>query len=498
MSQFSGHSSDQTLRSPTTDSLPVSAESYENSQLDGSNVPPELDADIANIHARNSELRERKVTQPCFEVFDALESLENEDFRDWIGWISHDWCNEAIPLFEHDDADYQLHFSYTWTKGIRTYADDDEPEPGLSDLELHGIAGVTEEGRIEIITRPLVVISLGRLFVNQSGRSIWTGYELFVSGSLEVWMVYVPNQHYATSWKTIDTGLFAYRKESDQTGKYKLARFCSSLRDLRKATFEVVQKEVASTGLSRYTSFYRLELPGPDIQEFEGRDLEQNHSFCLRSENTTLGPGLACSQLLLLATEHTDECFVRLSSTGYGSYYEHGTSLLKEAASAESWQIVDMILASANVDAYAREVDFSDIDILRRADRSGSEALVKLILARIQPNLVDESGETPFITAILSGKTSLVKSLLETGKVDMDQPDVWGRKPLVVARERVNQLKSLERMKEEKARASRSGELHLDQGDSRMRLDNLSGIVRMLEDYSEEVSSKKAPEAGIW
>ncbi|KAI1181700.1 hypothetical protein F5B17DRAFT_451212 [Nemania serpens] len=259
---------------------------------------------------------------------------------------------------------------------------------------------------METLTKPLVVIPLGRLFVNKSGRSIWTGYELFVSGSLEIWMVYGPSEWNTLSWlDSIDTGLFAQGEDpSGQVDKCKLARFCGSIRDLGTVTFEGVRKELeASTGESLYVGFYALEVSKSDAGDFVALDAtsqdESNAAVGLRSENIMLGLDRpACvSQLLLLARENYKRCFVRFTpgeSKSHGNYnmtQPHDTSLLKEAIDTKSWRIVDMILASKNVHAYANEGDFSDGNILLEAERAGRETLVKLILSRTRPNLVDES-----------------------------------------------------------------------------------------------------------
>ncbi|KAI0539512.1 hypothetical protein GGR58DRAFT_464579 [Xylaria digitata] len=398
----------------------------------------------------------------------------------------------------HDRDNYQLHFSYTWMKAIHTYTHEYESQSEVAEWDLHGLAGFTKGGDIKVITWPLIVILIGKFFVHKSGYSTWTGYEMFVSDRLEVWMIYVPTEDDAITWNTVDTGLFAgYGDQSDQTGKCKLVRFCGSLRDLKTATFEAVQKEAIMAREPFFTNFYLLELSASDIQNFvnprpctkssdnlEWERFGLEECIRLRSENITLGYSIAYHQLLLLAKEHSEKCFVRFSldfnSRNPCERDEKGnTSLLVKAVYSESWRIVDMIFASGNVDAFANKGDFSNMAILARADQSGSEALVKFISDRIQPNPPDEDGEPLITKAIRTKESRPMKLLLDTGKVNIDQQDRGRQTPLVVARACVKVLETLEKDEEESRR------LNTDREEMVRRLKNLHETVRMLENYSK-------------
>lgn len=372
---------------------------FADSDSDIANTPADPGPDIANTHARNEELREREATKSCFEIFDKLESLENKESRGRIGSMPNEWSNEAIPLFEHDGADYQLHLSHTWIKGIHTYANGSESVPEEADLDVYGLAGFNEwYGYIDIITWPLVVIPLGKLFVNKSGYSTWTGYELFLSGSLEVWMMYVPTKHDTVTWNTVDTGLFAHPGDRfDRIGDCKLALFCRSLRDLKTTTFEAAKKEVETSQQRRIKSLYLLEISDSDIGEFinlsrrhsseshQGayppRDVVTRKEVVLTIENLNLGPGLARSQLMLLAMEKSEDRFVRFTPGAPDSWLEEEDSLLRAAVYKESWRIVDIILSAVNAHDYATGWDFSDCGIYHSACGPGREALLDLVVA---------------------------------------------------------------------------------------------------------------------
>ncbi|KAI1109529.1 hypothetical protein F5Y14DRAFT_432326 [Nemania sp. NC0429] len=472
----------------------------DDSEYDGYICPPLPDADISNIHASNQELREREATKLCFEIFDKLESLGDNKSRDQIGRMPRQWSSEAIPLFEHNGADYQLHFAYTWLRALHTYAKMVESEPYSADWDLYGLAGVTQGGHLEVILAPLTVVSLGKLFINKSDQLTWTGYELFVSGSLEVWMIHIPTKYDPVMWNTIDTGFFTQcENQPGQTGKCKLARFCRSLRGLKTAAFEMVQKEVAVTKQTHFTDFYILELSKSDIQKFVALDLRYTSDISFRERDShrrepvlksgkiILRPGPASSQLLLLAEEYPRECFVRFSPVAHEVATEQHSSLLSAAVFECSWDIIKKILAAKNIDAYANDDDFS-LRLLHIAVQHSKKAFVEQILARIQPNLVSENSETPFTTAIRRGESKLVKLLLDTKRVDLDQLDGDGRKPLDVAWEYVNlsKKKTAANPKISEARGWNFGQRRL-----REELDRRYEIVRMLEEYSKQSHGEK-------
>ncbi|KAJ2984004.1 hypothetical protein NUW58_g6155 [Xylaria curta] len=433
---------DQNVPLLTTDNLPETMiESSEDFESDGPNSEFDPDADVANTHVSNDELKNRRTTEECFNIFKSLSSLKDEGSREQIGSIPSKWCNEAIPLFEHDNAGYQLHFSYTWMEAIHTYTSMGAKHPETADWYLHCLAGVTENGDIQIVNTPLTIIPLGKLFKNVSGRSSWTGYEIFVSETLEVWIIYVPNEHRSMAWNTVDTGLFVPGgDQSHQKGTPKLAQFWPSLKDLELATFEEVQKHVSKSNNSPFMEhFYLLEISTYSLAAIlVSRSFYHSGDVRLHliSEEISIScdkSRLACCQLLLLAKENASNAFVKLSplpSSGVDELRDSHLgdySLLWQAAIFNSRRIVDMIIESGNIDSYAKESDFSDVTLLYVADRFGMKALVKLILDRIQPNTPDGRGMTPFVRAMMRYGSKLVKLLLETGKVDVNQRGNKGR-----------------------------------------------------------------------
>ncbi|KAI1202037.1 hypothetical protein F5X97DRAFT_287827 [Nemania serpens] len=445
---------------------PTSAESDQDSispdedfASDGWSTPPDPDADIANTHASNEELKWRKASESCFETFAKLNSLWDESSRESVGSMPNVWYNQAIPLFEHNGTGYQLHFSYTWMRAIHTYssADSDEARLDVADCYLHCLARDTGGAGIEVVLPPLFVIPLGKLFINKDGHSAWTGYEIFVSSDLKLWIVYVPDEDNPIMWHTVDSGLFVLSEgESSQNGTPKLAQFWPSLRDLHVATFEQVREMVRSSGRWDPTDcFYLLEIATSQIEvveksnNSEGYLTECNIRIGFISERIWLKcwpeQDLAAGQLLLLAKENTKKPFVKLVfgiGSEYDCFFKMGCSthsLLRQAVRKNNYQIIDRILKSRNILAYANESDFDDTDM--------------------------------FADAVWGQEMRVIKLLLDSGKIDISQPEAETRTPLVMARARLKTLKESKAAEES--------------------VINAKNIISMLREYEEKEGPEK-------
>ncbi|KAI1161409.1 hypothetical protein F5B18DRAFT_450397 [Nemania serpens] len=457
---------------------------------DGWSTPPDPDVDIANTHADNRELKRREAWKSCFEIFSNLESLWDKSSRDCIGSMPSKWRNEAIPLFEHGSTGYQLHLSYTWMKAIHTYSSADSDKTGLdrADWYLHGLARDTGRAGIDIVQQPLFVIPLGKLFINKDGHSAWTGYEMFVSNDLKVWIIYVPDKDNSIIWDTADSGLFASSGEQpNQTGMRKLAQFWPSLKDLlQSATFEEVRKIVRSPGRGWDITdrFYLLEISTRDIESLE-KSYDARVSFTkaglcvgLISDRIKLADGLAAHKLLLLAKENPKNSIVKLvhylanSHTFYRDFDNdfYQGSLLQHAVQENDHHIVDTIVKSRDISAFANESDFDDLDMLANADQFEMNELVNLILDRIKLDMV-RYNTTPFLIAVWRCPIRVIKLLLRSKKVEVNR-QVAGTMgtPLDVARRRL----------EEATKANEGGE------ENGAAIEEAENIICMLEEYQKE------------
>ncbi|KAI0114062.1 hypothetical protein GGR51DRAFT_505417 [Nemania sp. FL0031] len=428
---------------------PTEAHAFEESESDEYyDSPADPDADIANTHASNDDLRKEKITGEYFKTLEGVTSLDDKESRERIGSLPTKFCNQAIPLFEKGNIGYQLHVSYTWMKAIHTYRSNDE-ESDTADWDLHGLAGIDNHGHIRIVGRPLVIIPLGKLFINRSRHSIWTGYELFVGNKMDVWMIYVPNEHDSTTWNTIDSGLFI----PAETGTHGVVQICPSLGDLETVSFDQIQERIRSSynDYSIYTEFYLLEISTRfcDISGPMGHDCPPSeHLARLISDNVDLNPvsryGLAYPQLLLLAKNSKKPC-VQFIPYNEGidprSVNRADWSLLRLAIESKSTRLVEMIMQS-DVDAYSQRSDLLNDGLLCQADRFGMESCVELIFRRINGNSPDEKVLARFDRAIRDQNCDLIRIYLQRGNIDVAQHRIDGKEPLVWAKDRLNGLES--------------------------------------------------------
>ncbi|KAF2962784.1 hypothetical protein GQX73_g10789 [Xylaria multiplex] len=228
------------------------------SECESYNASCDPDADIANTHESNEEFKKSDILMDFFtkikdvNVEVVVKTLKDEATREWIGSLPSRWRDGIIPLFTYNETDYQLHISYTWMNVIDTSGysmTGPRDDQRTVDFYAHALAWASGENSTEIVLQPLVIIPLGKL-LNRLGHSSWAGYEVFVSDSLEVWMIYVPNDQDDMRWKTFNSGFplpqginndQSKDTPAKQEPRYKLMRLCASLKHLRTATFEDIQ-----------------------------------------------------------------------------------------------------------------------------------------------------------------------------------------------------------------------------------------------------------------
>lgn len=183
---------------------------------------------------------------------------------------------EAIPLFTDFDAgvDYQLHFSYTRMKALHTYTFLPSQSHHAAEIErdnipnyyVHSLLHVTNTNEIELISKPNIVIPLGKLFVNESDRFNWTGYEIFLSNNMELWIIYAFDENDFEKWDPVDCNLWSRKAipgsvENEQTEKYysfKIACLWNSLRTLNSSSFKKASNIVQASRSKDYTGSFRL------------------------------------------------------------------------------------------------------------------------------------------------------------------------------------------------------------------------------------------------
>lgn len=226
------------------------------------------------------------------------------------------------------------------------------------DFYVHFLARATEQSSMELVINPLTVIPLGKLFLNRLGHSSWTGYEVFVSASLEVWLIYVSGEQDYGSWDTVDSGLSLYPQgispnepkdnPAEQEPRQKLVRFWTSLASLQTATFEAIHKQVGHTRVLT-GSLYLLEISKHDaslsIQRIHHDLLAdpfsvylEGDTFCVDAVSPVGG------ELLLLARGNAKRHFVRVVfELPIGKRLDRSSSLISLAAETGSREIIRLL-----------------------------------------------------------------------------------------------------------------------------------------------------------
>jgi len=291
----------------------------------------EIDADIANTHKTNEELRGRDAVKQFFKEVENMDTLEDNEKREWIGSLPSKMFEEAIPLFTDFDTrtDYQLHFSYTRMEGLHTYtfpspvshhAAENESDD-IPDYYVHSLLHATNRNKVELVSEPNIVIPLGKLFVNESGRSNWTGYEVFVSSNMELWMIYILDEDDFEKWYSVDCSLSRRRTipgsaKEEQTEKFpsfKIARLWNSLRTLHSGSFKEAADTVGASRSNNYTGSFRLlEISTSEISQAISSSNKSVYKILETRGFRVNAESPAGREMLLLAAQNAEKPILKL------------------------------------------------------------------------------------------------------------------------------------------------------------------------------------------
>jgi ankyrin repeat protein/nucleoside phosphorylase len=171
----------------------------------------------------------------------------------------------------------------------------------------------------------------------------------------------------------------------------------------------------------------------------ESRLRELCNKYCQNgSRNPNLGRdcNLSDHKTILSRIAELDEViFAFLLETGkfmLDSKDKHGQTLLSWAAENGNEAIVQLLLATGQVDPDSKDYNYHGRTPLSWAAGKGNEAIIKLLLAtgQVDPDSKDIDGWTPLSWAAVNKNEAIVKLLLATGQVDPDSKDDFGRTPL--------------------------------------------------------------------
>ena len=291
----------------------------------------EIDANIACTHKTNEKLRGRDAVEQFFKEVENMDTLENNEKREWIGSLPSRMFKEAIPLFTDfgTRTDYQLHFSYTRMKAFHTYTfpsrvshhTAENGSDNIPDYYVHSLLHVTDRNEVELISKPNIVIPLGKLFVNKSGHSKWTGYEVFVSSNMELWIIYILDENDFEKWYSVDCSLSRRRtiagnakdEQTEETPSFKIARLWNSLRTLRSSNFKEAADLVgASQSNNHMGSFRLLEISISEASQAISLSNKPVHKILETRMFRVNAESPASQEILLLAAQNAEKPILKL------------------------------------------------------------------------------------------------------------------------------------------------------------------------------------------
>lgn len=400
--------------------LESDAGSFSWSDCNASTLSDEIDHDMAITCQSNRELRKRDAVKGFFEKLEGIRSRSlNDETREWFGTLPTRMSTEAIPLFRDDStgADYQLHPSFTSMRSLHTAG---SMEAAKIDPYLYGLLHCGESGDCDLSTWPKLVIPVGKLFVNRSGCSKWTGYEFFVSDELELWIIYTRNEDDPERAGCVrcnlvrPTGANSEQgaNEEDAPTVSRVARVCSFLRDIQSLSFEEAKARVHRSS-DRFSggSLILLEL---------SKDQFVNMQSTLHAHTT------------LTDWPHDFRNWLKMGEQYIHPTDDAGEELLGLANENPDAAIMELVVRCTEEDLN----DPWERNLLSRATIAGNKPIIELLLNRRNSkvnSICPGEGVSPLIYAVEEGHDSIVELFLEQMFIDVNCQSVYGDTALMCA-----------------------------------------------------------------
>jgi hypothetical protein len=314
----------------------------------------EFDPDIAISHESNDVLKEKKAVKEFFEYVEKnINDFSDPKQREWLGSLPSRMRADAIPLFTDEDTniDFQLHPSYTWMNAIYTHGWEDHSDIQnagdlIPDYYVHSLLAIREsESQAAIIPLLDFVIPLGKLFANESGQSRWTGFEIFVNDSLELFGIFSLDEDDIKKWQIVDCKLFTMEFSIREIGGLRVNvrlrgvfRFARSIQTLWSAHFGQGPRLLFSDSIAS-CSLHLLELPTSRVSEaLENRARASIYKALLyrvfETEKLRVEEdSVAGNDLLMLAVKHENISIMRVEFvTEHALAEPHPQTSLQELA----------------------------------------------------------------------------------------------------------------------------------------------------------------------
>ena len=384
----------------------------------------ETNFDIATTHKSNDELRESLAVQKFFDEVRQIKSLVDDDKRKWMGTLPSKMTERAIPLFTDYDTgtDFQLHFSYTWMRVLHTAG---TKSARVVDPFVHSLVHVTDSSDLELISDPDIVIPLGKLFINKSGHSTWTGYEILVSNKLSLWIIDIlgeidPQELYPDevrrSRRYIPGSGQNEQSEAASSTSIKIARLWDSLQTIDSATFQKAGEDIRELYDKDFLgSIYLLELSKKEASWAVSLPDKHVYKTFTTSKFKVSEKSRAGRELLLLANDNPKKAIMELK---FEEQAEPSNiidrQLVSLAAEHEEATIIHLLLKNSNVNVNSVDelgktpLSYAIVNAHKHtAKYAGEAATLKAFVesALNDESLVEPESESDYLSALNAIKT---------------------------------------------------------------------------------------------
>ncbi|KAF7511099.1 hypothetical protein GJ744_005330 [Endocarpon pusillum] len=302
---------------------------------------------FAITHQRNVELRRRDNVKQFFTKVKTIKSVWDKHTCEWLAALPLTMGGEAIPLFESNidevSEDYQLYPSHSWlTQGVNA-EDPDIDFYKLSDTELRE-------------PKNRLFMPLGRLFVNAANGNRfnertpgkrarltrWTGYEVFVTNDLGLWIVFDGRSlaSHAPLWYPVPCGL------TTDFGR-GIARLLPSLSELEHATSENAWRSMKTTYQTGFMVINEVETS--EVRKIEAGAIAQDTAHTAGKKKSKVDVGE--TPLTSAIKEENEDQVKRLLELGADVNYSniHGQMPLALAIRRNNDAIVMLLLNTGKV-----------------------------------------------------------------------------------------------------------------------------------------------------
>ena len=223
------------------------------------------------------------------------------------------------------------------------------------DPYVHRLLHVIDSENLKISEQPEIVVPIGKLFINKSGHSMWTGYEVLVNFNMELWIVYTldevdPHESYPEEVRLSKWNLPGCKEEGeDKIGEpptIRISRLWDSLKTVESATFLDAGIFVRQSSIRDYVgTFHLLELSRTEASRAISFSPRLLHTKFATEKFTVNAASSAGHELLMIANKNPKTPIMKLTFDEPAEpIEEYDRSLFFLAMKHEDESLIDLAL----------------------------------------------------------------------------------------------------------------------------------------------------------